>query len=251
LGSTAAFDISANTGWNITGTETWLDISSASGDTNETIVLTAGENPEDSARMSVITVTADGIDSQEIFVYQVPASPVLSISPSELSIDAAENSRVSFDITSNTYWNITSSAHWLKAGIESGQNSKTVTLTASVNHTGSNRTGSVTVTAGSVTPQTITVTQGHTAVSVPGEPLAGQQEEAGYVFPNPVQDVLNIKLYGLPAEIRLYTLEGKKIMDLKAENTSLNINMTGINKGIYFLHIISQDKTTIEKIVRK
>lgn len=67
--STKTFDISANTSWSISSSESWLAVSNASGSGNATITLTAGENPS-TYRTATVTVSGIGVANQTIAVTQ-------------------------------------------------------------------------------------------------------------------------------------------------------------------------------------
>jgi uncharacterized protein YjdB len=91
-------------------------------------------------------------------------APILSVSPTSVSVAAAANSTGTFNITSNTSWTVTSGQTWLTVNPASGSNNATVTVTAQQN-TGTARSATVTVSGTGVTSQTVTVTQAGTSAT--------------------------------------------------------------------------------------
>jgi len=78
------------------------------------------------------------------------------------------------------------------------------------------------------------------------------------VFPNPVNDYVNISLKLNKIEtvkVRIYDLSGKLILQLggtTSEGTiTKSINMSNLSKGVYLVHIIIGDKTVCKKIIKK
>jgi len=334
-GSTTSFEISSNTAWNVTSSESWLNADPSAGSDDHTVELTADENPEDTSRLAIITIHADNIQEKTIKVFQKPGVPILSVSASELTVAASENSEAVFDIVSNTYWQVSGSGYWLHADPKSGMNNKTITLTADVNHTDAPRAATITVTAEGLAPQLVTVTQeanlllavskkrlnigaetsstntfdiesntdwtisrteewlspnilegtGNASVILtaeenpenttrnaivvvsaegvadqrisvkqaanPVESIEGPEENIGYIFPNPVKDKLNVKLFVLPAQLKLYTYEGKQVLNMNTVSTVTEIDLTNLNKGIYVLQIVSEEQTFIRKLVKQ
>ncbi len=77
-----------------------------------------------------------------------------------------------------------------------------------------------------------------------------------YVYPNPVEDQLNISFYSEIQDFARYTLrniEGKIIFNgydkSKAGRNNMKINLSEIDGGVYFLSIQSSDKSVVKKVV--
>ena len=72
------------------------------------------------------------------------------------------------------------------------------------------------------------------------------------IYPNPVQDVLNINLHDQTNSIKninLYNLVGEKIYSLGNLNTKNEIlNMNGFDAGIYFIEVKTEKETFTEKV---
>ena len=73
------------------------------------------------------------------------------------------------------------------------------------------------------------------------------------IFPNPVNDILNITIQNEDIkQITLFDTMGKTIQNWQTPNTSVySISMKSINAGVYFLHVETKNGTTVQKIVKK
>jgi|GEM_PF-1436497 len=159
--STATFDISSNTAWSVSSNQTWITANATTGSNTSTITLTASSNLNTTSRSATISVSGNGVATQNIVVTQPGASSTLTltVSAASLNVASAANSTASFGISSNTAWNISSSQLWLIPSAISGSNNSTITLTASANPNTTSRSATITISGGSVVSQTINVTQ--------------------------------------------------------------------------------------------
>lgn len=86
----------------------------------------------------------------------------------------------------------------------------------------------------------------------PIDPSASTKENniAGLnIFPNPAQDVLNITSDSiLDKNIQLFDMAGKKVLDV---TTASQVNVSGINAGIYVAKITEAGKTSTRKVIIK
>jgi len=77
------------------------------------------------------------------------------------------------------------------------------------------------------------------------------------VAPNPVQHDLNIQLDGIASKevsIRIVDNNGKVIVQRKlagASNLSQRLNVSGLQKGIYYLQLVTDTETRIAKFVKE
>lgn len=69
------------------------------------------------------------------------------------------------------------------------------------------------------------------------------------VYPNPVNDVLYVKGAFNNARFALYATDGKQMSAGLLVNGETIINVSFLNNGIYLLHVLDGEKTTIQKIV--
>jgi hypothetical protein len=77
-------------------------------------------------------------------------------------------------------------------------------------------------------------------------------ENYSNVFPNPVTDILTIEIekYFEKAEFKIYDIFGKLLYSDKINNQIHTLDFANFNSGIYFLHIIIDDKIEIKKVVK-
>jgi len=68
--STNTFNITSNISWTVSSDQTWLIPSSENGSGNETITLTAAENPSSATRSANVAVEGTGVPTQTIIVTQ-------------------------------------------------------------------------------------------------------------------------------------------------------------------------------------
>ena len=72
------------------------------------------------------------------------------------------------------------------------------------------------------------------------------------LYPNPVNDFLNISIKGnTSSNYAIYNLTGKLIQEMTMLPASNQINIKSLKSGIYFIHLNTNQKTTIHKIVKK
>lgn len=73
------------------------------------------------------------------------------------------------------------------------------------------------------------------------------------VFPNPVKDVVNIQLEednSVINEVNLFSFDGKRLKTFSANTASVILDISVFPIGIYFLEIITADKTYVKKILK-
>jgi len=72
------------------------------------------------------------------------------------------------------------------------------------------------------------------------------------IYPNPTTDFLNISgEFGKLTTIQLVDLQGKQLIESSIETpeNQFNIDLNGIQKGIYFIHIQTNGKRDIKKVI--
>lgn len=70
------------------------------------------------------------------------------------------------------------------------------------------------------------------------------------VYPNPVEDILHLKLSENNNIITLFDFSGKKLLERKVEMTS-KLDLSSLKEGIYFLNIENSKETQNFKIIKK
>ena len=169
----------------------------------------------------------------------------LSVSQSSITIAAPANSTKTFDITSNTSWNISINKTWLTANTTSETNNATITLTASANLSASIRTATITISGTGVTPKTVTVTQ-----DVGTTDLEVITENNFSIFPNPAKDLININCKE-NSTLTIFDLQGHQIMTKELTNTKNTIMLNNFSSGIYTLKVVNKKNVTTQKLIKE
>ncbi len=71
------------------------------------------------------------------------------------------------------------------------------------------------------------------------------------LYPNPVTNTLNIKAQNDIQNISVYNISGQKVISLNPHNTNLQVDMSHLTNGVYFVKIQSNDQLTAVKVVKK
>ncbi|HLP63264.1 T9SS type A sorting domain-containing protein [Flavobacterium sp.] len=70
------------------------------------------------------------------------------------------------------------------------------------------------------------------------------------VYPNPIQDQLNIDSESIIESVSIVTITGQKLEEYHFENKSIQLNLEHLSAGIYFVKVNSGDKTQTVKIIK-
>ena len=100
---------------------------------------------------------------------------------------------------------------------------------------------------GSLTPQGMPfVLYGTPTVGIDDNVLAGFS-----FYPNPTNDILNLKANSNIESVSLFNLLGQKVMSVKVGATSSNISMGGLATGNYVMKVTVNGQTGTYKITKK
>ncbi|MFY0627931.1 MAG: cellulase family glycosylhydrolase [Reichenbachiella sp.] len=69
------------------------------------------------------------------------------------------------------------------------------------------------------------------------------------VYPNPAQGLLSLSLSGQPSVISMYAFSGQQLLSLSTSKTSLELDLTDFESGIYMLRIQMEEKMIAKKII--
>jgi hypothetical protein len=239
-GDSTVFTINSNTNWTVASDQAWLTAHTASGNGCDTIVLSTEANPDTTIRTASITVSADGVTSQVITVRQQPKLNV-SVSTDNMTIGAEEGSMASFEIVSNTGWNVQTNQIWLSANVNSGSGSMVIELTANENPDTAAREAIVTVSAEGLTSQSVVVVQDGAKPSG----FVERSEEFISLYPNPVKDDLYIK-GAAGGELFIYNLEGSLMVSKRICSDAEVISLSSLQTGLYTV-IIGNNQSKLIK----
>ena len=71
------------------------------------------------------------------------------------------------------------------------------------------------------------------------------------VSPNPVRDMLLISGLEQPAEVTVFSAEGKKVMCFRADAGEQQISMQALARGTYFISIRNQEGVSVKTVVKQ
>jgi hypothetical protein len=71
------------------------------------------------------------------------------------------------------------------------------------------------------------------------------------LYPNPVQDVLNLRSAGEIDSIVVYSISGQQILTQKMQNTTGTIDLSSFSSGVYFVQVNGIEQSETFKIVKK
>lgn len=198
-----------------------------------------------------ITV-AGGSDNNYEFSFvngtiHITEKPSLTVSTTELTIEAQASSTANFNITSNIAWTVSSSESWLTANATSGTGNASITLTAEANPNTAERTATITISGSGVESKTITVTQ-NAAVGIGDNTLTAIE-----LYPNPATEIINIKL---PSGVEMATVELLSINGVVLKTIAINSSVTPVDisamaKGIYIFRITSANSNTVVRWIKE
>jgi hypothetical protein len=176
-------------------------------------------------------------------------SPYLSVSESTLNLFSYAAGTITFDIVSNTSWNVSSDQPWLTISNSSGSESGNVTLTSSVNTDALPRTATLTISGNDVTPQTITVIQ-------PGSPMGIKEYSDSdiRIYPVPATEKLYISVPNSlsMASISIVSVTGQPVYSGNASNIITEVDLSQFPSGLYFVRIVSTgNRILIKKIIKQ
>lgn len=150
--SNVVFNISANTPWTIQSDQQWCTPSpsmSASSSLVSEIVVAMEDNTSKQSRTATLTVTADGVNEEEVITIIQASKENLLVIPYDGLVDS-EGETISFTLVSNKAWEIIPSSGFLAnidrmsgTGSEDGK-VETISITVPANP-GAKREGSITI----------------------------------------------------------------------------------------------------------
>jgi hypothetical protein len=157
--SFVTFTITSNTEWNIITDQPWVTLSKTTGSNDADITITVAANATIVPKTSIITISGNGVSSKAITLTQAGAHPSLEVSTNVVDIPSTDNPNLTFDIISNTDWNITSDQLWLSISNPTGSNNATITESVLPNTSVIARSATLTISGNGVLSKTIFVTQ--------------------------------------------------------------------------------------------
>ena len=155
---TRTITITSNIPWTITDSVAYLSTNVTTGSNNATVTIYCVANPSGLVRNTTLIIAGSGVSPISIPVSQTGASATLTVSPLSL-LFPANGGEKSFNITSNTSWNIIDTFPNLRFIPESGLNNGTVKVVCDSNMATALRSFSVPIAGFGLTARTITISQ--------------------------------------------------------------------------------------------
>lgn len=230
-GGTQNVNITSNVTYSISASQPWITTSSVMGTGNGSFDIIVSNNPSNLIRTGNVTVQS-GTYSQVILVTQDSTSTVLTVSPSLLNFTSAGGVQ-SVNISTASGWTASTGDGWISIGQISGTGNSSINITAAMNGTTSNRTGSVTITNGLVS-QIVTVEQD----SMISTQVQLMEANGMLVYPNPANDRLVIETAGnTGGEAVLMDATGRIVAVEPMNYQRTSIATAAMPNGIYLLLI--------------
>jgi hypothetical protein len=245
--------VTSNAGWTATCPQSFVNLSTPSGFGNGTIVVSIGQNPFTPGRTAKITISCMGL-TKVITINQATITPTLNVSALSLNFKATVdsssmwiNTNGDFTISSNVDWITSSPRTNVGIGIAGDIGMVFAKIKANANTSNAIRTAIVTVSVPGTLPQTFTYTQD---ASTGTNDLNGTTNGEVTAYPNPVSDVLYVKLTG-SSTISLFNMEGQLISTKDEKGDLSEINMSGYKSGIYILKIVTEGRIITKKVFKQ
>ncbi|MBR5604421.1 MAG: T9SS type A sorting domain-containing protein, partial [Bacteroidales bacterium] len=70
------------------------------------------------------------------------------------------------------------------------------------------------------------------------------------IYPNPVNDILYINAKENITEINIYNIIGVKMTTVNGQQTTVSVDMSGYNSGIYFVEVKTERENSIIRIIK-
>jgi len=177
---------------------------------------------------------------------------VLQTSLNSLSVPSEYSNNNSFSVISNTNWTVSSDQTWLNPDNASGSGNATITLTAAVNPTNTDRTANITVSGDGVTTQTIIVTQlGKTSGINVDEGISNV-----IIYPNPSNGKFTLGINNLKGDkiyIKITNLLGVVVREMNICNISHSYNqevdLCNMANGLYFIEVSINNSREVKSII--
>jgi len=250
--------ITSNTDWEISTytDQSWAQPSIGRGSRSSTIYVKVNPNTTTVQRTMDLLFTGIGVNAQILHITQDAASqnPTLSVSKSTLNFQATDK-QLTFDITSNTDWQVNATVPWLTINPTAGSNNQTVTVTHTLKDVPIQQTGKIIINGlingYQVSHQEIDVTvaagSGATAKD-PESSLTSITDVSttsatinGWVNPNGTSTTYVIEISKVQTFIdQLISIDGGKI-GMGTDNVNISKTATGLEPmQDYFVRIVAQ-----------
>jgi len=158
VAGTKTLTITSNIPWTISDSAAYLSSNVATGSNNATLTITCNANTSALSRNTVMYITGNGVPTISIPVTQSGATATMTLSPLSLLFPSTGGEKT-FNITSNTSWNIIDTFPNLKFIPQSGINNGVVKVVCDSNFATSLQSYTIGVSGFGLTNRSITISQ--------------------------------------------------------------------------------------------
>jgi len=139
MGSNSSFTVNSNVEWQILSGAGWLTASGPAvlRDTGNVLVTANSANPTNNIRSTYVAVQSlNGSLTDTVIVQQFGNNPALTVNPDSLFLAGVSGTNGVIQVSSNTIWKVSSNANWFDLQPDSGNGSKSISITTNSNNTG-------------------------------------------------------------------------------------------------------------------
>lgn len=190
--------------------------------------------------ISVTNVTYEGFLYQKAIVSpedEVPDCPpdVLTVSSDLLEL-GFESGNTGVDVSSNKEWEVEISDQWVTCEPAVGSLDAPLEISFQENEAPGSRSATIRLTGGDAS-RTITLIQAAKPTGI----------EMNF-HPNPARDIMYLTCEE-KASYKIFSSDGKLVKSSESDNTSFELSLAGLHKGIYFLKVESDWGAIVEPII--
>jgi ribosomal protein L14 len=243
--ATNTIQVMSNKTWTVSSNQTWATVTPTSGNNNGSFNINIAAN-SGAQRTATITVTA-GSKVKTVTVKQatfVPVPDSITLNMDTLNVGTAGGATNTIQVFSNTNWTISANQTWVTLSPTSGNNNGTFNINVAAN-TGTQRTATVTATAGTASKILIVNQGGLTAVE-------DVKSSFFSIYPNPVNDILHIDLKNTcrKGAISIFDVTGKEVMKEDVSKLiKIELDLSYLHRGMYFIQLIEDGNKHTSKLL--
>jgi hypothetical protein len=242
----ATFSVSGNVDWSVSADGSWL---TATKTDESTISVSFDENASAISRAANITVTGTGGVSEIVILTQEGVNPWLDVTPDSLIVGPEAGSG-KFSVSGNVDWSVTDDGSWLTATKSS---ESTIHVDYDENTSDNVRTANIITTGTGGISETITVRQDRKLATG----MIPLEDHDVLIYPNPAEGIIYIKAtettlpdISVSVTDALGRLVYMKRYDQISVNEEKDIDVSDLNRGIYYIIIGNENINTIHKIIK-
>jgi hypothetical protein len=71
------------------------------------------------------------------------------------------------------------------------------------------------------------------------------------VYPNPTKNYINIKCISNIKSVEVFDVQGRILRSVEVSSNEYNLNLTSQSNGMYFIKIITEDGSKVEKVMKE